>query len=441
MEIRDKMEIGIIGGTKGLGKTLASYLKHDDFNVTITGRDEKRGFKVSKELGVKYNNNNLEVAKSSDILIISVPISITEDIIKELGPHMKSGSLMIDVTSVKTGPTYTMRKYLPKDVESIPTHPVFGPRTPSFEGQVIVLTPLEKGSWYPKVYDYFKSKNMRIIETDCEHHDDMMGIVQVLTHFSYISIASAIEKLHVNIKETEPYESPIYNIMIDTIARITAQNPYLTYSIQSENRNGEKIRQAFADAVLELKDALTREDDEEFREIAIRATKNMGDVKAALGRSDKIIESLSEESNRLHESIGREIGLKHIYSGKVHVGVVKEIKDDFVVLDDNTNKENKLKISNLRILSDEELFKWKKSNWKIYTNYISCIFPKSSDANIIKDTLSKLPDITSVKVSDIYNGPQIDDDKVSYTYEVQSLSIEAFNNVSTLILGFGGKIR
>ncbi|MGN1185705.1 MAG: prephenate dehydrogenase/arogenate dehydrogenase family protein, partial [Methanobrevibacter wolinii] len=181
------MKIGIIGGTKGLGKTLACYLKHDNFDVTITGRDEKVGKKVSHKLNVKYTSNNLEVAENVDILIISVPIHVTINIIKELAPHMKKGSLLMDVTSVKTQATYTMNKYIPEGVESIPTHPVFGPRTPGFEGQVIVLTPLKKGKWYPKIYNYFKSKNMRIIETDCKHHDNMMGIVQVLTHFSYIS--------------------------------------------------------------------------------------------------------------------------------------------------------------------------------------------------------------------------------------------------------------
>ena len=79
----------------------------------------------------------------------------------------------------------------------------------------------------------------------------MMAVVQVLTHFSYISTAAAIEKLQVNIKDTEDYESPIYNLMIDTIARIVSQNPYLTYSIQHENKRGEKIRQALFDAMIE----------------------------------------------------------------------------------------------------------------------------------------------------------------------------------------------
>jgi len=435
------MKIGIIGGTKGLGKTLACYLKHDNFDVTITGRDEKVGKKVSHKLNVKYTSNNLEVAENVDILIISVPIHVTINIIKELAPHMKKGSLLMDVTSVKTQATYTMNKYIPEGVESIPTHPVFGPRTPGFEGQVIVLTPLKKGKWYPKIYNYFKSKNMRIIETDCKHHDNMMGIVQVLTHFSYISTAYAMEKLKVDIKETEEYESPIYNIMIDTIARIVSQNPFLTYSIQEENINGENIRQKFYEAVLELKKVLSLKDQEKFKEITIKSTKNMGDIKAALGRSDKLINTLSEESNYLYGSIGSEIGLKHIYSQNIHVGIVKSIKDNFVTIKNKNNKEEKLKISNVKILTNEELLNWKKDNYKLYTESISCVFKNKSNKYIIAKVIEKMDDITNVKITDEYTGPQINDNEISYTYEISGLNKKSIEDVKKLIIGFGGVIR
>ncbi len=438
------MKIGIIGGTKGLGKTLASYLKSENFNVTITGRDKKAGIEAGKKLNVDFTTDNDYVAKNSDILIISVPIANTVEVIKNLAGKMKKGSVMIDVTSVKIKPTEAMEEYLNSEVEFIPTHPIFGPRTPSFEGQVIVLTPTVKGKWYPKIYNFLKNKNMRIIETTPEHHDYMMGIVQVLTHFSYISIASTIEKLNINLKDTEDYESPIYNLMIDTIARITSQNPYLTYSIQTENKNGNHIRQSFIDAACEIKDALKREDEEEFKKITINAKKHMGDVKAALGRSDKAIAALTNEENQLYSAIGSEIGLQHIYSQKVHIGIVKELKEGFVIIEstrNNSNREYKLKISNIRILTEEELFEWKKKNWKIYTNSISCIFEDSSDSTIIKESILKVPGISSVKLTDTYNGPQIDKGKISYTFEVESLYEESTEEVKKLILGFGGKIR
>ena len=435
------MKIGIIGGTRGLGKTIAWYLKDFNFDVTITGRDEIIGKQVSGELGIKYSDNNKKVVQESDIVIISVPISSTESVIEELGPFMKEGSLMIDVTSVKEGPSEKMKETLNEGVEFIPTHPVFGPRTTDLKGQVIVLTPIEKGKWYPKVYKFLEDKGLRIIETTAEHHDDMMGVVQVLTHFSYISTASAIEKLQINRKDTQDYESPIYNLMIDTIARIVSQNPYLTYSIQHENKRGEKIRQALFDSMSELKDALTNEDEDEFIDIALRATKHMGDIQAALGRSDKAINALTQEYNILLQSIGKEVGLKHIYSDTIHVGKIKEIDWDFLYLEDENGKIKKLKISNVENLNEEELFKWKINNQKVHTIDLSAIFRRKSNPHIIKDTLKRIDGIIDVEIIDIYKGEPIKENQISYTFKIKSLSKESIEECIKLLKGFGGITR
>ena len=435
------MKIGIIGGTRGLGRTIAWYLKDFDFDVTVTGRDTIVGKQVSEEIGVNYSNDNKKIVQNSDIIIISVPISSTESVIEELAPFMKDGSLMLDVTSVKEGPSNKMKECLSEGVEYIPTHPVFGPRTTSLKGQIIVLTPIEKGKWYPKVYKFLEDKGMRIVETTAAHHDEMMGIVQVLTHFSYISTASAIEKLKVDIKDTENYESPIYNLMIDTIARIVSQNPYLTYSIQHENKQGEKIRQALFDSISELKDTLTNEDEEEFVEIALKATKHMGDIQAALGRSDKAINALTEEYNILLQSIGTEVGLKHIYSDKIHVGTIKKIDVDFIYLEDENGKVKKLKISNVKKLDDAEFYQWKLNNKKIHTRDISAIFNRDSNPHIIKDVLKRNKDIVDVIIIDIYKGSPIKENQISYTFKILSLSEESIEECIKIFEGFGGVTR
>ena len=435
------MKIGIIGGTRGLGRTIAWYLKDFDFDVTVTGRDAIVGKQVSEELGIKYSDDNKKIVQNSDIVIVSVPISSTEAVIEELAPFMKEGSLMMDVTSVKEGPSKKMQECLNDGVEFIPTHPVFGPRTTDLKGQIIVLTPIEKGEWYPKVYKFLEDKGMRIVETTAGHHDDMMGIVQVLTHFSYISTASAIEKLKVDIRDTENYESPIYNLMIDTIARIVSQNPYLTYSIQHENKRGEKIRQALFDSMSELKDALTREDEEEFVEIALKATKHMGDIQAALGRSDKAINALTKEYNELIQSIGSEMGLKHIYSDTIHVGTLKKMDVDFLYLEDDNGKVKKLKISNVRKLNDEEFYQWKLNNQKMYTRDISAIFNRKSNPHVIKDTLKTFENIIDVIIIDIYKGEPIKENEISYTFKIISLTEDAIEECIETLIGFGGVTR
>ena len=433
------MNVGIIGGTDGLGKTLIYYFK-DEFDVYITGRDHKKGRTIANELDVTYIESNEGLANISDMLIISVPIQHTCDVIREVAPYIKEGSVMVDVTSVKEGPSKTMAEVLPDTIEYIPTHPIFGPRTTRLDNQVIVLTPDKKGEWYDKVYRYLESKNMRVIETTAEKHDFMMSIVQVLTHFSFISTASAIEKLKVDLSETEYYESPIYNLMIDMIARIVSQNPYLTYNIQSMNSNGPKVRNTFADAVIELRDAINNKDDEKFMDIAINATKHMGDITNALGRSDKAIGALNYEYSILFESIGKEVGLKHIYSGKIHVGILESIDGKTAVLR-NGNKTKKLRIANIRILLEDELYRWKLENMDKKTESISCAFLKGVNVETIQNTVMNIPNIIDIRLVDAYNGPQIDDAFISLTFEVTALEKEDIENVKKLFTGFGGNIR
>ncbi len=433
------MNIGIIGGTDGLGKTLIYYFR-DEFDVYISGRDHKKGRAVASELGASYIESNAGLANICDMVIVSVPIQFTSDVIREVAPFMKDGSVMLDVTSIKEEPSKTMAEVLPDTVEYIPTHPIFGPRTTILDNQIIVLTPTKKGKWYDKVYNYLESKNMCIIETTAEKHDYMMSIVQVLTHFSFISTASAIEKLKVDISETEDYESPIYNLMIDIIARIASQNPYLTYNIQSMNNNGPKIRNTFAEAVNELKDVINNKDEEKFVEIAIKATKHMGDIKNALGRSDKAIGALNYEHVILNQSIGQEVGLKHIYSGKIHVGVLESLDKKTAVLR-NGNKVKKLRISNIRILLPEELYQWKIENWNTKTESISCIFSKNVNVNVIEEVILNIKNIIDIRLIDAYSGPQIDDDSISLTFSVTALGKDDIDKVKKIFTGFGGTLR
>lgn len=143
------------------------------------------------------------------------------------------------------------------------------------------------------------------------------------------------------------------------------------------NTNGPTIRNTFADAVLELRDVINDHNEDEFIDIAIKATKHMGDITNALGRSDKAIGALNYEYSILYDSIGQEVGLKHIYSGKVHVGTLESVDGKTAVLR-NGNKTKKLRIANIRILLEKELYQWKLDNMDKTVKSISCVFPKMS---------------------------------------------------------------
>lgn len=437
------MKITIIGGTRGLGNWIARFLKSKGFDVVITGRNKAEGENVSKKLSVGYLQDNIEAASHSDVTIVSVPIGVTTRILKEVAPHLKEGSLLMDVTSVKEEPSEAMREFTPEGVEYLPTHPMFGPRIRSLDGQVVVLTPeeeIKKGRWYPKVLKFLESENARVLITSPENHDRMMSIVQGLTHFSYISIAATIEKLGIDIKESRKFASPVYSLMLDMIARIVAQNPYLCYSIQTNNRYIGQTHEAFLETFLELKELVSARNEKDFVGAMSSAAKHLDDLEAALGRSDKAISALNQEVQLLKDSLGKEVGLRHIYSEATHVGTLKELSPDFAVLV-RDEKETRLKLSNVEVLSHAELVNWKLDNCPQKVYDVSAVFPESCNPQIIAETLMNMSNIVEVSVVDVYTGKQVETGKKSVTIRYSVINPDARFEVENLLKGFGGVIR
>lgn len=434
------MKIAIIGGTRGLGRWIAGFLKKQGHYITITSRDQVSGNIVAKKLGVKYSDDNKKTAQENEVVIISVPIENTGPVIEEVAPFMSKGSLLMDVTSVKEKPALLMQEKLAEGAYFLPVHPMFGPRIRSLEGQVVVLTPLEKSEWFEKVFKFLENHKARVLITSPEKHDEMMGVVQVLTHFAYISIAYTIKKLDVDIKESRKFASPIYNLMLDIISRIVAQNPYLVYSIQTQTDYAYHAREILMETIQELNEMLINCNQNDFVNAMTHAAKNMDDIEAALGRSDKVISALNQEINILKSSIGKEVCLKHIYSGKVHVGILKEISPEFLTLLSG-KKILKLKIANIEVLNESEAWNWKKDNYSQHEYHISSIFPANCDPMIICNTISNLNGVINASILDIYQGAQIGEGKVSITFRFEVIEPLLLNEVETLLKGFGAIIR
>lgn len=395
------MQVAVIGGTRGLGKWIANFLKKKGYKVIITGRNSIMGEAIASKIGVSYTSDNIKASSDSDVVILAVPIDVTPQTIKEIAPHIRKGCLLLDVTSVKELPAKVMYEHAPEGVEVLPTHPMFGPRVRSLDGQVVVLTPKNHGQWYQKVVDFLETEQARVLVTTPEDHDRMMSIVQGLTHFAYISVASAIERMKIDVKQSRNFASPIYSLMLDMIARIVAQNPYLCYSIQTQNRYIPEVHDAFMETFHDLKSMVDHKNQDGFVKAMSSAAKHLDDLEAALGRSDKAISALSVEVSNLKNSIGKEVGLRHMYSGKIHIGVLESLNPDFVTLREN-NKKITLKLSNIEVLNSEEIIDWKKINFPLKSFDISVIFPDSSQPEIISHTINTLEDVVKVEIKDVY---------------------------------------
>ena len=442
MTNNDKSNMTIIGGTRGLGKWLAEHLKND-FNMRITSRDESTGKPVAEEIGVEYNSNNIEAIKDADIIVFSVPIEHMVETIKEVAPHAPEGSLLMDVTSVKTEPAEALEKYAPENVEILPCHPMFGPRVPTLKRQIIILTPIENRSpnWLPRVKDYLDKTECEVVITTPNEHDKYMSIVQGLTHFSYISLASTIRKLNINVKESRNFSSPVYTIMLDMVSRVVYQNPYLYYSIQKNNLETSNAREALIKESIYLSNLIEEGKEDDFVKSIVESAKHLDGHEDALARSDKAISMLTQKSNVLAKSIGKEVGLKHQHSENVHMGIVKEVGTKNVILETGSNDEICFKLSNVDIMSENEIFEWKKDNLQLEHFDLSVLLPSKCDEKHLLEMFKNIEPVIDVEIVDVYDGAQIDDSQKSYTFHYTLFKREDKDYVEEFIEGIGGTIR
>ena len=239
------VRILILGGTGETGSWFARYFKEKGFDVVVWGPSGK--VEVAKRLGVRYAKDMMQEVEKSDIVLVSVTIEKTVQVIREVAPHMHSGSLIMDVTSIKSEPIRAMKTYAPKGVEVFGTHPMFGPTMPSLRGQTIILTPVEgkTGKWQSVMQSLFESDGAHVEILDAEEHDEIMAVVQALTHFAYIGIGATLRTLDVDVQRSRKFMSPVYEIMIDFVGRILDQNPELYASIQ-KNPKAAAVRHIFA---------------------------------------------------------------------------------------------------------------------------------------------------------------------------------------------------
>ena len=172
--------IGIIGFGR-FGKLTAGYLA-EDFDVFVFNRTDK-STEIKKSGARKAS---LKTVCQQKIVILCVPISTLKEVLVEIGPLLKKDSVVVDVCSVKVYPTRWMKASLPETVSILATHPIFGPdsASDSLKDRKIFLSPIRiSKKQYRKIKTYLASKELVLIESTPEDHDEQIAISLALTHY------------------------------------------------------------------------------------------------------------------------------------------------------------------------------------------------------------------------------------------------------------------
>ncbi|MGD8524037.1 MAG: prephenate dehydrogenase/arogenate dehydrogenase family protein [Desulfobacterales bacterium] len=240
--------IGIIGFGR-FGRLMAKYMI-GEFQVYAHDIEDKSS--AINETGAVAAS--LEEVCRQKIVILAVPISGIQDVLKNISPLLRSDSLVVDVCSVKVYPVQWMKEILPDQVSILATHPMFGPDSAAktLVGSKIVLCKVRiDDDHYSQIKSYLASKHLTVIETTPEEHDKEIAVSLALTHFIGRSLSEfgASQQLI----DTEGYKRLLHILEVvdhDTWQLFLDMNHYNPYA--------RKQRMAFIKAMQSIEEKMNQ---------------------------------------------------------------------------------------------------------------------------------------------------------------------------------------
>jgi len=209
--VRPGAAVLIVGGSGAMGRYFSRWFSEAGYRVRVLGRHDWPEVQA--------------LCSGIDLALVSVPIEVTDAVIRRLGPHLPPEAVLADLTSIKGPPMKAMIEAHQGPVVGL--HPLFGPSTSTLDKQIIVFTPgrdLESCRW---LLSQFAAWGSHILQSDPREHDDIMGIVQTLRHFATFAFGQFLWKKGVNLHRTLDFSSPIYRLELGMVGRLFAQDASL----------------------------------------------------------------------------------------------------------------------------------------------------------------------------------------------------------------------
>ncbi len=248
-----------------MGRWFARFLREEGKEVIITGRDERKLLEAKQELGVEVASNE-EAVRQADTVLLSVPIDSFEEVVKQLGPGIRPGQTVIDITSVKAPTVETMHRYISAGLV-LGVHPMFGPGARGIKNQSFVLTPTNDGeqAFAQKVEKYLRERRARVTIMTPQEHDDLMAVILGLSHFIGIVSADTLVSFE-RLKQMEAIGGSTFRMLLTLAGSVLSEDAEFYASLQMSLPNMPEVEHLFQKSVKTWADLVKSKDKKEFIE-------------------------------------------------------------------------------------------------------------------------------------------------------------------------------
>ncbi len=265
-------EITIIGGSGGMGKVFAKYFKQHGFKVTLFARNKNKLKDAAEELGVNYELDVKKSVEKSDIVMISIPINSTPEMIKNVASFMKKNSLLFDITSLKQEVFKAFNEIQGKfPINCLSLHPMFGPGIKNMKNYNIIALKVSGTEQYNEIVNellnLFRSDGLIITETTPEIHDLRIALTLGVPHMLNILFLNLLKKTNEPLNELTKYTGTTFLLQKVFAQSIIQREMEMFGEIQIENQEFYKILELFEILVKEYKTIIEKKDLNGFKKI------------------------------------------------------------------------------------------------------------------------------------------------------------------------------
>jgi prephenate dehydrogenase len=236
----------IIGGSGGMGRVFGEYFKEKGFRVTLFARNKEKLKLISEQLNVNYDLDLHNAIEHADIIIISVPIPITPEIIRMVTPLMKPNALIFDICSLKNQTFKALNEMYHKyPINCLSLHPMFGPGVQNLKNYIILGLRVGGTESYNDLVDelftMFKSDGIIIQETTPEVHDFRIALTLGVPHMINIIFLNLLKQTNIPLSELTKYTGTTFLLQKVFAESIIQREMEMFGDIQIENREFYKV--------------------------------------------------------------------------------------------------------------------------------------------------------------------------------------------------------
>jgi prephenate dehydrogenase len=205
------VRVGVIGGRGRMGRWLTGFLGERGHGIVTADRGD--------------GDRLADLARACPVIVLAVPMTEVEAVMRLIGPHTDPEGVVMDVTSLKEAPLQKMLAHARGEV--IGLHPLFGPDAASAAGRVVFACPARGRRWWVRLRRYLREQGARVRVIEPQEHDRLMAQVQSLRHLWLCCLGRTLASVGYDPAAREDVSGPWFRTLLSLLARQSGQPPDL----------------------------------------------------------------------------------------------------------------------------------------------------------------------------------------------------------------------